>query len=321
MKPQFFVPPFLLAAAACAQQQLPAPTPQQRPESPALTAPATPVAPDAVVLTIGAEKYTRAQFEELLAALAENGRPVPNAAAKRQVAQQFGQLMALAQEARKRKLDQTPAAKQMETIQVDSVLANALQRQVSDEVKPDDAALHAYYDAHKSQYEQVKASHILIRYKGSQVPVRPNEKDLTEEEALAKAQDIEKQLAGGGDFAALAKANSDDTGTANNGGALPPFGRGQMVPEFEQAVFSQQVGKISDPVKTKYGYHIIKLEERTSKTFDEAKPDIEKQIKPQMVREAMDRIEKQLPVTLDDNYFGPAAPPQLPALPNPAAAH
>ena len=180
--------------------------------------------------------------------------------------------------------------------------------------------MQAYYDAHKSQYEQVKASHILIRYKGSQVPVRPNEKDLTEEEALAKAQDVEKQLAGGGDFAAIAKANSDDTGTATNGGALPPFTRGQMVPEFEQAVFSQQVGKISDPVKTKYGYHIIKVEERTSKTFEEAKPEIEKQLKPQLLREAMDRIEKQVPVTLDDNYFGPAAPPPHP-MPNPAPAH
>jgi len=318
MKLQFCIPLSIVASTAFAQQQLPAPTPRP---APSLAAPAAPVAPDAVVLTIGAEKYTRAQFEELLAALADNGRPVPNAAAKRQVAQQFGQLMALAQEARKRKLDQTPAAKQMEAIQVDSVLANALQRQVSDEVKPDDAAMQAYYDAHKSQYEQVKASHIRIRYKDSQVPVRPNEKDLTEEEALAKAQDVEKQLAGGGDFAAIAKANSDDTGTATNGGALPPFTRGQMVPEFEQAVFSQQVGKISDPVKTKYGYHIIKVEERTSKTFEEAKPEIEKQLKPQLLREAMDRIEKQVPVTLDDNYFGPAAPPPHPALPNPAPAH
>ncbi len=316
MKLHFFLPFSMLAISVFAQQQLPSPAPRP---APSLSAPPAQVAPDAVVLTIGAEKYTRAQFEELLTALAENGRPVPNAAAKRQVAQQFGQLMALAQEARKRKLDQTPAAKQMETIQVDSVLATALQRQVADEVKPNDAAMHAFYDSHKSQFEQVKASHILIRYKGSQVPIRPNAKDLTEEEALAKAQDIEKQLASGGDFAALAKANSDDTGTATNGGALPPFTRGQMVPEFENAVFSQEVGKISGPVKTKYGYHIIKVEERNAKTYDEAKPEIEKDMKPQLVREAMDRIEKEVPVTLDDNYFGPAMPPARP--PNPAPAH
>jgi len=311
MKLHLFAPLSILTAAMFAQQ--PPVTPQTAPRlAPSLTAPAQPVAPDAVVLTIGTEKVTRAQFEELLAALAENGRPVPNAAAKRQVAQQFGQMLVLSQEARKRKLDQTPAAKQMITIQIDSYLATALQREVSDEVKADDAALHSYYDAHKSQYEQVKASHILIRYKGSPVPVRANQKDLTEEEALAKAKDIEKQLAGGGDFGAIAKAESDDTGTATNGGVLPPFSRGQMVPEFEEAVFNQAVGKISDPVKTKYGYHIIKVDERSSKTFEQAKADVEKQVKPQLVREAMSQIEKQTPVTLDDNYFGaasPAAPP------------
>ena len=293
----------LFSAFAAAQQpQLESPKP-----APTLQAPGKPaetVAPDAVVLTIGTERITRAHFEELMAALAENGRPVPNAAAKRQVAQQFGQLMALAQEARRRKLDQSTSTKQMLTIQVDSVLVGALQRQVANQVNPDEAALHAYYDGHKADYEQLKASHILIRFSGSQVPVKPNQKDLTEPEALAKAQTIEKQLAAGGDFAAIAKAESDDTGTAQSGGALPPFSKGQMVPEFEHAVFSQEPGKISDPVKTKFGYHIIKVDERISKTFEQARPEIEKQIKPQLTREAMDRIEKQIPVTLDDTYFG-----------------
>ena len=293
----------LFSALAVAQQ------PQAQPlrPPPTLQTPGKPgemVAPETVVLTIGTEKITRAQFEEVLAALAENGRPVPNAAAKRQVAQQYGQLMALAQEARKRKLDQSAATKQMIGIQANSVLASVLQRQVAAEIKPDDAALHAYYDAHKADYEQVKASHILIRFKGSPVGLKPDEKDITEQEALAKAQDIQKKLAAGGDFAAIAKTESDDTGTAQAGGALPPFSKGQMVPEFEKAVFSQEPGKISDPVKTKYGYHIIKVEERASKSFDQARPEIEKQIRPQLTREAMDRIEKQTPVTLDDTYFG-----------------
>lgn len=316
MKFQLFASLALCSAVLFAQNPAPTPATPGAPalrQPPALQTPAAPVAPDAVVLTIGTTKITRAQFEELLAALAENGRPVPNGAAKRQVAQQFGQLMALAEEARKRKLDQGPAAKEMITIQVDSYLASALQRQVADEVKTDDASLHAYYDAHKAQYEQIKAKHILIRFKGSQVPVKPGGKDLTEEEALAKAKDIEKQIAGGGDFAAIAKTESDDTGTATRGGELPPFSRGQMVPEFEQAVLSQPIGKVSEPVKTKFGYHIILVDERSSKTFDEAKPEIEKQVKPTLVREAMDKLEKGTPVTLDDNYFGAAtAPSALP---------
>ncbi len=164
--------------------------------------------------------------------------------------------------------------------------------------------MHAFYDAHKGEYEQVKASHILIRFKGSRVPVRENEKDLTEEEALAKAQEISKKLAGGGDFAAVAKTESDDVGTAQNGGALPPFGHGQMVPEFEQAAFVQPVGKVSEPMKTQFGYHIIKVDEHTSKSFDEARADLEKKLKPQLTREAMERMEKQTPVVLDDKYFG-----------------
>jgi parvulin-like peptidyl-prolyl isomerase len=324
MRFQLFLPMSLITAALFAQQPPTTPSTPQAPPRPApsLAPPAPTVAPDAVVLTIGTQQITRAQFEALLAALVEsNGRPIPNAAAKRQVAQQFGQIIALSEEARKRKLDQTPSAKQMITIQIDSYLANALQRQVGDEVKPDDAALHAYYDSHKAQYEQIKAVHILIRFKGSQVPIRPNGKDLTEEEALAKAQDIVKQLAAGGDFAAIAKAESDDTGTGSNGGALPPFGRGQMVPEFEQAVFSQPVGKLSDPVKTKFGYHIIRVDERTSKNFEEAKADVEKQLKPQLLREAMDRLEKQTPVTLDDNYFGKEAAAPIPNAARPPQPH
>lgn len=299
----------MLPALALAQQT-PATAPAPAKPKPALESPAAPgttpitLPPEAVILTIGSEKMTRAQFEELLAVLADTGRPVPNAQAKRQIAKQLGELRAVAQEARKRKIDQSAATKELVAIQTDQVLANELQRQVAGEVKVDDAASHAYYDSHKAQYEQVKAKHILIRFKGSQVPLKPNEKDLTEEEALAKAQDIHKKLADGGDFAAIAKQESDDTGTAASGGVLPPFGKGQMVKEFEDAVYSQPIGQISEPVKTKYGYHIIKVEARTGKTFEEARIDIDKQLKQQLIKDAMERIEKETPVTLDETYFG-----------------
>jgi parvulin-like peptidyl-prolyl isomerase len=298
----------ILPIFAIAQQTPPAAQPSA--PKPALESPAAPgttpitLPPEAVVLTIGSEKMTRAQFEELLAALAANGRPVPNAAAKRQLAKQLGELHSVALEARKRKIDQAAATKQLLTIQVDQVLANELQRQVAGELKVDDAEARAYYDSHKGQYEQIKAYHILIRFKGSQVPTKPNEKDLSDEEALAKAKEIHKKLVDGGDFAAIAKAESDDTGTAAAGGALPPFARGQMVKEFEDAVYSQPIGQISDPVKTKYGYHIIKVEERKSKTLEEVRADIDKQLKQQLLREAMDRIERETPVTLDETYFG-----------------
>jgi parvulin-like peptidyl-prolyl isomerase len=77
-----------------------------------------------------------------------------------------------------------------------------------------------------------------------------------------------------------------------------------MVPPFEQAAFSLPLNQISEPVKSQFGYHIIKVEERTSKTFEEAKPDIEKQVGPKLTRDTLDNIKKQAQVTIDDAYFG-----------------
>jgi parvulin-like peptidyl-prolyl isomerase len=289
-----------VAAFAFAQQ--PPPHPPAAQTKPA-EGPVVIVSPDTVVLTVGNEKITRAQFEELLTALAETGRAVPPDQ-KRQMAQQLGELKVVAIEARKRKLDQTGPVKQLITVQSDSVLAQALGNQITAELKLDDAAYRAYYDEHKAQYETATASHILIRFKGSTVAIRPGEKDLTEEEALAKAQEIRKKLLAGGDFAAIAKAESDDTSNSEKGGSLGVFGHGRMVAAFDQAAFSLPVGQLSEPVKTQFGYHLIKVEAHVTKSFEDAKPDIEKRIKPQMTRDALDKIKKQLPVTLDDSYFG-----------------
>lgn len=314
----------LFAAAAFAQQPSAASSkPASSATAPALQPVTTPdttsVSPDTVVLTIGDQKLTRAQFEVLLAALAQNGRPATTAAAKRQVAEQYGELEVLAQEARKRKLDQSPEVKQMMAIQSDSYLANTLAKEISEETHFTDLDLRAYYDSHKTEFEEAKGGHILIRFKGSPVPLKPGEKDLTADEALAKAQDIRKQLQAGADFATIAKAESDDTGSAAKGGDLGTFRKGQMVPQFDQAAFTVPVGQISEPVKTQFGYHIIKITDRTEKPFEEAKPQIEKELKPKMTKDAVEQLKEHTAVTLNDAYFGAVAsgPQTLPA-PTPA---
>ena len=121
--------------------------------------------------------------------------------------------------------------------------------------------------------EQVRASHILLKTEG---------KD--DAAVKAKAEEILKQAKAGADFADLAKKNSEDEQSAKNGGDLDYFGRGRMVPEFDQAVFAMQKGQISDLVKTQYGYHIIKLEDKKSAT---TKPlaDVRQQITDQLAYE------------------------------------
>jgi len=289
-------------AALCFAQEPPKPgTLAPKPAAPALEpVQKVDVPMDTVVLTVGNEKMTRADFENLMASLPEQAR----AQSKRRIAEQLAELKAMAQEARKRKLDQKPETQQLIALQTDQALASVLFKDISATVKPDDTSARSYYDSHKGQFEQVKASHILIRFKGSQLPLRPDQKDLTPEEALAKATEIRKKIADGGDFAALAKLESDDVETGKNGGSLGTFSKGRMVPEFEQAAFSLPVGQLSEPIKTKFGYHIIRVDSKTDKTFDDVKVDLEKQMKPQMAQQAVQDIRKQTQTTLDDAYFG-----------------
>lgn len=179
------------------------------PAKPVLTAkPATGTpasATNPVVVTIGAETITKADFETFLAALPEQVRTqMP----KRRIAEQIADIKIFAAEARKRSLDRSP----MTQIEMDQALATALFRDIQAKTTITSADVAAYYEKNKSQYEKVKARHILLRFKGSPVPVRDGQKDLTKEEAKAKAEDLKKQIDGGADFAALAKKESDDAG-------------------------------------------------------------------------------------------------------------
>jgi peptidyl-prolyl cis-trans isomerase D len=120
------------------------------------------------------------------------------------------------------------------------------------------ADIEREYNNNSEQYstpEQVRASHILLKTEG---------KD--DAAVKAKADELLKQARGGADFAELAKKNSEDEGSAKNGGDLDYFGKGRMVPEFDAAVFAMQPGQISDLVKTQYGYHIIKLMDKKAAT-------------------------------------------------------
>ena len=136
-----------------------------------------------------------------------------------------------------------------------------------------DADIQAYYNAHLADYqvkEQVRARHILIAVpEGSSAAV--------DTAAKTKAEGLLKQIRGGADFAALAKANSDDPGSKATGGELGFFQKGKMVPAFEQAAFALQPGQTSDLVKTSFGYHIINVEEKQTahtKTLAEVKSTI-----------------------------------------------
>jgi len=127
--------------------------------------------------------------------------------------------------------------------------------EIFDSLTVTDDEVRQYYDTNISQYQtpgQVRASHILLRV----------DDENSEEEVVERAADLATQARGGADFAELAREQSDDEGTAVNGGDLGPLVRGRTVPELEAAVFAMSEGDISDPVKSAAGYHVIQVNEK-----------------------------------------------------------
>lgn len=150
----------------------------------------------------------------------------------------------LYQEAKKKGLENNQEfQKKVEDFKKLTLISALLEKEIEEKSKVTDKEVQDYYEAHKKDFaanNQVRASHILVK---------------TEEDAKKLLDQIKK----GADFAKLAKANSIDTGSAKNGGDLGFFSRGQMVPEFERAAFGLKKGEVSNPVKTQYGYHLIKV--------------------------------------------------------------
>jgi peptidyl-prolyl cis-trans isomerase C len=145
------------------------------------------------------------------------------------------------------------------------------------EVELDEADITAYYNDNKDRFvnpETVRASHILIQ-------TSPEDDETTRADALRRIKLVLIRAQQGDDFAELAKEFSEGP-SGPQGGDLGPFGRGQMVPPFEEAAFALEVGEVSEVVETSFGYHIIKLFEKNEQTvvpFEEARGFIEDQLR------------------------------------------
>jgi peptidyl-prolyl cis-trans isomerase D len=191
------------------------------------------------------------------------------------------------------------------------------------EAEPGESEIKAYYDAHKAMFttpekrslgivilDPAKVAHPPVtdadlrkEYTASQDQFRTPERvqvrhiliksDASNDAAMkAKAEGILKQVQAGGDFARIAKDNSQDPGSAAQGGELGFIVKGQTVPEFEKAAFSLQVGQTSGLVKTTYGYHILQVEKHEQahlQTLDEAKPQLLSVIFQRMTNDAMQK--------------------------------
>lgn len=149
----------------------------------------------------------------------------------------------------------------MDDVKKDVVLNVQLEKLMGSKITITDEEIQKYFEANTDSFatpEQVKVSHILV-------------------DSEEKAQQVKQQLAAGQDFAELAKKYSTDTASKDLGGDLGMVSKGEMVEEFEKAAFALEIDQISEPVKTEFGYHIIKVSEKNAAqpgTLEENKDEI-----------------------------------------------
>ena len=278
-------------------------------EAPKKAAPAAAAAPagDPVVARVNGAVIHRSDLDAMRANLSQQAQQMPPDQLYPRLLDQLIALDLAAEAARKAKMNDDPRVKQMLALNEDELLANAYFAEIAKK-EVTEAKLREKYDEYIKQaapHEEVHARHILVP---------------TEDEAKA----IIDQLKKGADFSKLASEKTTDPAGKASGGDLGYFGEKDMVPEFAQAAFALKPGQFTQtPVKTQFGWHVIKVEDRR-----EAKPPTYEEIAPQIARQMAQEIAdariKELAATAKIEVFnadgtpakvGPAATPQASAAP------
>jgi peptidyl-prolyl cis-trans isomerase C len=295
------------AASATPAAAAPAPAAQQQPDAAAPAKPVPAQLPD-VVARVNGETISKGDLDEAVKELEANaGQPVPAEQRDRVFRGMLDQLIGyrlLVQETKARKtavpdtdveariaqiqkqfpteeafkqvLEQRSLTLQKlrDDVRDDLLVSKMLDAEIGSKVTVSPDQINTFYQQNPTRFQQgerVRASHILIR-------VPENADAAAKDQARAKANDLLKEVKAGKDFAALAKDNSQDPGSAVKGGDLGFFEHGQMVPPFDQAAFSLGAGQVSELVETQFGFHIIKVvEKQASRTvpIDDVRPQIQ----------------------------------------------
>jgi parvulin-like peptidyl-prolyl isomerase len=221
------------------------------------------------VVVIGDYNMTRDKLERFWMGLPERQRRrFEKEGGRRALLETMIRRKLVVQEARELGLDADPEVRLNLEIAEDSVLYSALyRREVVGSILTEEV-IRSYYEEHREGFtrpEKIRCRHILVKRAQESGAEGDEEKDAAaRKEARKKIDDVMARVRGGGDFAELARQYSEDPTSAAKGGDLGFFTRDKMVKPFTDAAFALAVGETSGIVETLYGYHIIKLEARTS---------------------------------------------------------
>jgi peptidyl-prolyl cis-trans isomerase C len=244
-----------------------------------------PKAEDPVVARVGGGEIRRSDVFEMYQRLPAQYQQVPFEAVFAPLLEQVIDSKLLAGAGYKAKLNQTPEVK-AEVAKAEERAVERLYLRQAVDVRLTKASIDEAYQKFAAAYQprdEVKAAHILV-------------------ETEAEAKTIIAELAKGGDFAKIAKEKSKDPGTAVAGGDLGYFPADAMVEPFAKAAFAMQKGEISKtPVKTEYGWHVIKLEDRRPTpvpTLEEKRPQLEQQLRESLIEGVLQQLRKEAKIEI-----------------------
>lgn len=309
--------------------QTPAPKPEAKPApaaapKPAAPAAAKPEAPkeDRVIARIDGVAIQESEMDLLYSNLTPQQKQAMAGQDREKLMNNYVEFRVLVAKAKRLGIDKSPDFQKKHRLNGFQLMASELLQKEGEALQKKsqvtDDEVKAYFEANKDAFKtqgKFNARHILVKTKGG-----PNgESGLSEDDAKKKLAEIQAAFAKGGKWEDLAKQHSEDPGSKEKGGLYEGITFGQFVPEFEAAVKKQEIGKIGEPVKSTFGYHLIQVESRTDAevpAFDAVKEQAKQklgQIKQEATWKAfVEAAKKEVDFTLvakDAKEAKPAAAP------------
>ncbi|MBI1956414.1 MAG: peptidylprolyl isomerase [Acidobacteria bacterium] len=280
--------------------------------------------PEEVVLTVGTKKITAAEFEKIISSLPPQYSGAAATLGKKAFADQFANLLGLALEGEKRKLDQQEGFRQMMDFQRLLLLAQIALNDLASStgpVSPED--VRNYYTTHQVEFEEAKVRGIYVAFEADSAPGEADkssessqekegaaQQHRTEPEAKVKAEALRARIQAGEDMAALAKTESDHA-TATQSGDFGYVRREQLTPEMSDAIFPLSPNQVSAPVRDRFGYFIFQVEGKRVQPLEQVQANIENNLRQQKTGDLLTKIRNDYPVALNPRYF-PETPSGIP---------
>lgn len=257
---------------------------------------------DPVVLSMGHEQWTASQFKRVVA---DTPPQVKEAALADPAAfaQRYADMHLLAQLAESRQLEQDPDVRQQLAWVREGVLANAAKDDLYRRAQVSDEEAKRYYEAHKGDFVDYTLQHVVLRYQGSEIAARAGQKDMSGSEAKAEADQLRAQVLHGTDFADIVQRYSDDDDSKADGGLLPETASRNLLPEIAQGIAGLKENDVSQPIRTRYGYHLVKVVKRVDNSFEDAKPHVVILLKSEQVDRQIEAMKQASPAKLDAGFF------------------